>query len=185
VVAVLLVGVPGNIAELGVIPEGDTARYRAEQQFLLGAIDSPYARQVSRDANPYPGEGVHQISIGYLLDAAERGRLPDAPPLDDPTRAKIDTRLTLSQGAFDEHLEDEVCARQTGPVVIEPSAGDRFAFDGTVTVDHAPAGTDAWRGATGYSTVWTGRVLTAQVDGLRYRIRPAGQAPAFTWCTEP
>lgn len=180
----LLAGIPGNVAAFSEPEQANAVRYRAQQEFLLGAVESPFFDEVGRDVLPYPGEGVHQVTVGFLVDSRATGKIPEPPPLDDKTREKIDTRLTLSQGAFGEVLPGAECRTLTEPLVIEPRAGDRFEIGSGVSIAR-DLGDGSFSSATGYATTWTGRVLTAQVDGQRYRITPAGSAPSFVWCTAP
>lgn len=184
VVLPLVVGVPGNIAAFSDATPGATDRYRAQQEFLLGSLESPFIGEVSRDVLPYPGEGVHQVTVGFLLDARATGKIPAPPHLSDKTRQKIDTRLTLSQGAFGDALEGAVCETRTEPLVIEPRAGEQFAIGGPVAVAR-DLGAGEFSPATSYNPTWSGNVLTSQIDGQRFRITPAGSAPAFIWCEEP
>jgi hypothetical protein len=185
VFAVVLIGVPGNIAALGDVSAGATARYQAQQRFLLGAAASPTLKDVAPDALPYPGEGIHQVTAEFLLHAKKLGRLPDPPPLTDNDRDKIETRLRLSQTAFGVELPGESCQTYTEPLIVEPDLGDRFAFDGAIVVAHEPDGAEAFAGATSYSSQWSGRVLIVQRPHQRFQISPNGDAPSFVWCTGP
>jgi hypothetical protein len=184
VVIVVLVGVPGNIAALGDIDQGALTRYRAEQEFLLGAVESPTASDVARDVYPYPGEGTHQVTVGFLIDSAATGKIPAPPPLTDKTRDKIETRLLMSQGAYGEALAGETCTTHTEPLVVEPDLGDRFAFNGAVTIAHGVGDApDAFAGGTSYSSQWSGRILTVQRPHQRFLVSAVAPATTFEWCT--
>jgi hypothetical protein len=185
VLGVVLIGVPGNIAAFGDIDPGATARYQAQQEFLLGAAQSPTLKDVASDALPYPGEGTHQVTAGFLLSAKKAGRLPEPPPLTDKVRDKIETRLRLSQSAFGVELPGEQCRTYDEPIIIEPDLGEQFAFDGAVTIAHSPEGSEDFFGGTGYSSQWSGRVLTVQRPHQRFSVGPVGNAPTFVFCAVP
>ena len=183
VLGLVVIGVPGNIAALGDIDQGALTRYQAEQEFLLGAAQSPTLKDVAPDALPYPGEGSHQVTAAFLLQAKRDGRLPEPPPLTDKTRDKIETRLLMSQSAYGVELPGEQCRTYTEPIEVQPDEGERFAFDGAVVIAHAPEDADAYLGATSYSSTWSGRVVTTQRPHQKFQISAVGSAPTFVWCT--
>jgi hypothetical protein len=125
-IGLFLVGIPGNVDKI--------VRYDERNAFLLGNRELittlpniPLAREVPRWIRPEPIVGP-ELTIGWLLDAKEAGRLPDPRPLEDTTVARAAFRLSIAQ--VDEPFEPRACRALVGSERRDLEAGDRIVFDG-------------------------------------------------------
>lgn len=184
--ALVVVGVPGNISALTPDPDAPIwLEYAAQRDAVLGAANSPVARTVDRDVHPLPGvQRADEVTVGYLLDEVKAGKAPAPDPLSDKTRQQIETRLLLAQSPFGDDLPAVFCTTQTAPLDIAPAAGDRFTFRGDVTVSRLDAAGVTPGTPTVYSDRGAGSTLTAQRDGERFRVAPRPPGPSFTWCVQ-
>jgi hypothetical protein len=186
-VGLVLLGVPGNIAAFTLDPEARVwAEYAGQRNAVLGAAASPLAEQVARDVHPLPGRlRADELTMGFLLDGVDTGRVPAATAATDKVREQVDTRLALSQAPADPVPVTAACLPSSGPIELAPDVGDRFSIGtGTVVVRRAD-GPDARYGApVAYSGIGTtgGSELTVQLPGQRFQVAPEPPATTFTWC---
>ena len=120
----LAVGVPSNVDAFNSSVFGP-AYFDQSQVVILGAVASPVAEDVPSwvqpDLDPTNGGGV---TMGWLLQSKDEGRIPDPPPMDDLTAASATLRIAFTQPPGDEPLAD--CERVPGPLVLDLEAGDRI-----------------------------------------------------------
>ncbi len=95
VIALLLVGVPGNIARIG-RNVGPAARYRAQRRTISALPRARLARAVPRALHPTPSF-ASEVTVGWLLDGAKSGRIPAPGRLTPTERATDALRLSLEQ----------------------------------------------------------------------------------------
>jgi hypothetical protein len=127
VIALLLIGLPGNIAAIGdaFSPHRFFANY---EETMRSLPRSPLASEVPADVRP---ELVNApvISIGWLLGAARSGRLPAPRP---PTRREAMTnQLRLSLEQLDEGIGTN-CERLPKAVIRQLPAGGSFIIRGPI-----------------------------------------------------
>jgi hypothetical protein len=64
---------------------------------VLSLPDSPYARTAPRSLRPLSDHGAFRLTMGWLLDAKQHGRLPRPPAVSALTRRENSFRLAFSQ----------------------------------------------------------------------------------------
>jgi hypothetical protein len=94
--AVFLGSIPANIRQ-----GSRTAKQIARPEIvlrnnLLAIAASPYARQSPRDLHPAP-IGAALLTMGWLVDAKQHGKLPSAGVVSATTRREVDVRLAFHQ----------------------------------------------------------------------------------------
>ena len=93
VLALFLVGVPGNIARIG-RNVGPAARYREQRRTITALPRLHLARTAPRSLHPTPSF-ASEVTVGWLLDGAHAGRIPAPGPLTPGERATDNFRLSL------------------------------------------------------------------------------------------
>jgi hypothetical protein len=145
VVVVLLVGVPGNINVIvNYMHKPIVANQLEYRQMMLSLPRVPVAKQVTRSATP-DLQLAHFVTIGWLLDGVDNGRIPK-PAHISPADEAVDT-LRLSLGQAPGHLTfGEPCTNlaTTSPVFhLEPGQSILVrAISGTAEITPASIGSD-------------------------------------------
>ena len=97
VVALLLVSVPGNISDFN-SSTFDPRYFDAQRQTVLGLARTDLAERVPRSVRPlHDPFSADEVTIGWLLDLRDEGRLPDAGAIDPRVEALFPIRLGLAQ----------------------------------------------------------------------------------------
>jgi hypothetical protein len=172
VLALLLIGLPGNIAAIG--DSFSPHRFFANYEETMRSLPrSRLALQVPGDVRP---ELVNApvISIGWLVGAARSGRLPAPRP---PTRREQmtnDLRLALAQ--FDEGNGAD-CEQVSTPLVRDVAAGESFVVRGTILAQlvDRPSGTTSDFvnfGATFFTGAHDHTLRNVTSDGITIRVAP-------------
>ena len=126
IVVLLLVSVPGNISDFG-SSVFDARYFDTQRQTLLGLARTDLAERVPPTVRPlHDPLAPEELTIGWLLDLRDEGRLPEAGEIDPRVEALFPIRLGLNQ--VDGPLEDSDCTTHTGPVDLSLDEGDRFAI---------------------------------------------------------
>lgn len=95
VIALLLVGVPGNLLETrSQFPPA--AFFSRQRQMLLSIARSPLAGAVPRTLHPDP-KLAPEVTMGWLRDGVRSGRLPKPRPSTPREEATINLRLSLEE----------------------------------------------------------------------------------------
>lgn len=135
---VFLVGVPGNIAALQAGLE--TTPDELGRAVMLWLPRMPEARAAPTDLPPEPLLAA-PVTVGWLLDAMDAGRLPEATT--EPTEAEAERlRLRLILWQTDGMRTVEPCLQTTGPVVRTVEAWSAISLGGQSAVDVAARGED-------------------------------------------
>jgi hypothetical protein len=129
VVALFLIGVPGNITQTGKNFFGK-AYFASYEETMRSLPRMSLARQVPRDVRPDLVNGPW-ITVGWLLDGASSGRIPAARAPTPIERATNRLRLSLEQ--LDEAHASE-CVPVRAPVVRHLGAGESFVVRGAILV---------------------------------------------------
>jgi hypothetical protein len=125
VTAILLLGVPGNVRAAD-----DASRYiTGSPELLLNVPHHEFARQVPRSFAPLPGR-ADELTVGWLLDALDDGRLPEPPAISERDRRAIALRLSLEPLRVGAQDDGRQCRFMTGPEDHVLEAGDRFGIAG-------------------------------------------------------
>jgi hypothetical protein len=180
VVVIIMWGIPANIDLLGrtTLPARVSEQHRA---FLLAAAYSPLADQVRPGVHPDPHHlRTYEVTTGWLVAARDSGRLPEEPRVDSATRNRVTVRLSLSQDIA-ELPPHFVCTEHTDPVELDLELGEQLGFEGEMQVTLLQASTPMSR-PVAYSNLWSGRLLQAELAGLRVRLQPRARATSFVLC---
>jgi hypothetical protein len=171
-VGLVLVGVPGNLLAGADDPSRNLALARALKASLLTIAEHPAAVDAPRDLRPEPG-AARPVTVGWLLDAARDGRLPDAPDVSDTDRATAELKLLLMERVGE---TGRACAPLRGPVELSLARGEAFGVRGGI-VSVAPVewpepvrprpvrfGTTAFNRAPDHEVVAATRNLVVEVS---------------------
>ena len=132
-VALFLVGVPGNVADIG-RNVGLADRYREERRIIGALSHMTLASEVPRSLNPTPTFGA-QVTVGWLLDGARSGRIPPS-GRPTPTQRATDT-LRLSVEQLD-GMRASTCVPLYAPIERRMTRGDSFGLRGAIAVQSLP-----------------------------------------------
>jgi hypothetical protein len=128
VLVLLLIGLPGNVAAVG-DNVGPAARYREYRRGVAALPRDPFARLAPRSLHPTPSFAA-EVTVGWLLDAARDGRLPDPPRSTPRQRATDGLRLTLEQ----RDAYGGGCPPLRMPTTRRLAEGERIGIQGAVSV---------------------------------------------------
>jgi hypothetical protein len=164
VLAVVVIGVPGNIRALD---DSSVTSLGSQQRHTIAAIARlPLARQVPRwvriSAHPFQ---TGQLTIGQLLDELDAGRLPDPGPDMPPIDAQLPLRLSLAQVQAD---PTGTCTSYTQSMDMHLRRGDRIGFNTQIEVAEVRDGTPVSIPITFDPTF--GATLVTEVPDLDIRI---------------
>jgi hypothetical protein len=185
VLVLVLVGVPANLQafdEGAVKPQA----FEAERNFVLTVAHSDLAQEVRRDVYPNPHQFLSDaLTVGFLRDGLEKGRIPDAPDVLPPLISNVTNRLSVSQSSPADGMltEDFTCAVLREPLTLHPERGDQFGIRGPLQISTG-TGEDRTKW-TAYNPAFSGDMLTVEVSDLVLHVRAQPPSPTFTWCTPP
>ena len=170
VLVVLLVGVPGNIADTRSTLAPQLAYDRTERM-MRSIPRMDLARDVPGSVHPDPN-GAPDVTVSWLLQSARAGRLPTIAGL-TPTEVLTNTlRLSLAQS---DGKAVPPCGPIEGPVDYELRPGQALAVGGSVVAvlrDEAGEVSDGVNFGAGFQTGHGTHVLRAVRGPLALTIRP-------------
>jgi hypothetical protein len=175
VLATLLIGIPGNIARIRV--EG-TERFALGNERLVTSVPrAPWAHDVPRSVRPIPASEA--VTMGWLLDGVDSGRVPEPPALREGELGAVSLRFVLR---FERGSQAGMtCEQLTSVVDLRLADGRRFAFrGGPVTVQQLVADEPSEAVVFQPSPDTHVRALAGP---LQLRIAPTGEALPVELCT--
>jgi hypothetical protein len=125
VVALLLIGVPGNISAID--PSGAERVTLGNRVGMLELPRSPFARAVPRSTHPNP-RGAAEVTIGWLLDGVADGRIPAPSHVTPDVEAGATLSLLLDQ--IGSTSPTTSCMQVKRPVRRSVRKGDVLVFRG-------------------------------------------------------
>jgi len=178
---ILLLPIPFNLANFnqGAFGPG----WMQQRRYVLTtAIRMPFARDVPRDVRPMTGPlDVDPVTIGFLLDAADRGDLkPSNVPITKPVVDEFQVRLGVSRQVDPGLLSG--CRIYREPVVLQTKPGDEIHLGSDVAVAIFANGRPSTRRIPFPHAVGEDTRLTVELPGLDLWIGPDGTAKSFRLC---
>jgi hypothetical protein len=177
VFVLLVIGIPGNLQDLADRPPLFTSG-RGYKRLLLSLPRLPVAREVPGWVG-LPGVAFlpRAITIGWLLDGAASGRVPD-PGAIDPTDAATNTlRLALYQSRV---ATKKPCRNLTDTAPSRLDKGQSISIDSPVQVVYTPEGGAASRPISFNPA--NGRRLVALAGPLTLRVWSNNPAQPVAMC---
>jgi hypothetical protein len=162
---VLLIGVPGNIAQFGASPDGD--QQVAQRQLILSLPRSPLAEQVPPAVRPDPTNS-HFVTIGWLLQQQQEGKLTDPGHVPAAVSSQIPLRLGLQQSLFP--VRPTACVPTASEIIRSPSPGDTIVLAGdeaSISVRDGPS----WSPPVLYNVKGL-HLFIVQLPDLTLRVEP-------------
>jgi hypothetical protein len=177
-VALLLVGIPGNIAGIG-DNVGPAARYRAQRRVITGLPRAPLAETTPRSLRPTPSFAA-EVTVGWLLAGARSGRIPATRDLTPREQAGNVLRLSLEQ------LERPAfgCVPLRGQVTRRLTKDDTLGVRGAVAVQLLPNGSGVPSQVLPFGTSLLATSLTHTLRAVRgpLTLRIAPRSPVSALC---
>jgi hypothetical protein len=177
--ALFLVAVPHNASVFE--PDVFGERYMVERaRIVTTAVRMPFADDVPRDVRPEPDPFDGDLTIGFLLDAAEAGRLdPSTSPITDRVENEFRIRLGLAQRQ--ERIDPSGCELRSEPLDLTPEVGERIGIGSPVNIRTLDE-----QGRVSSPPVQRhpigGSALAAELPDLHLRIGPAAGSNGFAVC---
>ncbi len=173
VVALLLVGVPGNIDKLASYADINRSAFvKARRPYILTAPRLPLARQLPRSVALAP-----RLTLGWLIDSLPSGRIPE-PPARPPAAISNET---LALALVPSNLpQTGPCETLIRPVVRTVQKDQRLTLrDANATVTYVPQGR-----APSAPMPITPATFIALAGPLQLRIAPVNSntSPRATLC---
>ena len=122
-IALLLVGIPGNVAEIE--PEAAPFFDLVSEEIVLSVATAAESSHADRSLHPL-SSGASHITVGWLQDGRRDGRIPD-PPAGTPPEFVAQAALALAVLPIDE-VGDRTCTDVPADA-IEVDAGDRLRVE--------------------------------------------------------
>jgi hypothetical protein len=169
---VLLIGVPGNVANVRHRAHRDAPRAATTRQLMLSLPRLPLARHVPQDLRPEPNLSS-QVTVGWLRRALAEGRLPSSRPPGPAKLLSFELRLSLME--LDEKSKYP-CRALSTPTVLRLEPGDKIGLGtGTVGVSLVSGGARSSPVSFGRALLNPGieHTLVAVKGPLTFRIKPA------------
>jgi hypothetical protein len=169
IVALLLIGLPGNIGKLASYNDATRSPYlRARRSFILTAPTLPIARQLPRSL-PL---GI-SLTLGWLIDSEPSGRIPK-PPARLPARTIAGETLALALAPASTPRRSP-CVVLVHPIVRTLQQGELLTLrTGKALIVYVPA-----TGPASPSEPIAPSTLVALAGPLRLRITPASPNPTL------
>jgi hypothetical protein len=179
VLAVLVVGIPGNIKLFADHSNGGFANFQlGSKRLILSVGQVPVSREVPRSEQIDP-VFAEDLTVGWILDGVASGRVPDPGPIDPVDAATTSLALALRQSPFGRAKEP--CQTLGSPVTRRLEKSESIGIDGgTLAVVYLPDAGDASRprrfnGANGPR-------LVAKAGPLMLRISPVSGSKPVKLC---
>jgi hypothetical protein len=173
-IAVFLVGVPGNIADLHAT--GADVFSRGDPELVLTMAHSPIAREVPRSSRPLSAPQA-DFTVGWLLDGVASGRIPAPSATSAQTRAQAELLLSVSQSTVP---SSGTCSEIAPDTPLHVERGDHIEFGGGTVivrrvVDGRPIASKVYGPAQG-------RYLDIVAGPLDLVVQTNSSAPAALHC---
>ncbi len=123
---VLVAGIPGNVMALSDHADGNEQLQRQYRKIILTLPRVELAREVPRSVRPEPGLAF-PVTIGWLLDGVDDGRIPPPAELEPNIVAANEVRLSFAQTGRD---PDVACSDVPLPARMDIDEGDVLHFAG-------------------------------------------------------
>jgi hypothetical protein len=179
-VGVFLLPIPFNLASFDTGVFGETYMDR-RKEVLTTAVRMPFADDVPRDVQPVPDPFAGEsVSIGFLLDAVEDGKLePSTTPITPAVENEFRVRLGVAQRISEGTLEG--CQTHREPVRLDPEVGDVLYLGSAVGIATQADGRRTTRPVQ-FRPQDGGTQLTVELPDLHLIVVPGRKATTFTLC---
>jgi hypothetical protein len=180
VLALLLIGVPGNIFAFNSLVFDAPGYYTFEQKAIIGSAYSQWADQVPAWVRPEPDiYNGPDLTIGWLRQARDSGKLPSPPAMSDADQRAEEVRLGLA------------VSPDRAPFLIHCQGGDRISLSphqGDHIVVRAPINVQLVEDGKPVSTAVpfrpeNGNNLLVTLDGLQLVVSPQAGSRGTLICT--
>lgn len=161
-VALLVAGIPGNVHAVKTYVHEHADAQQMARRLVTTLPHVPIARSVPRSVLPLPG-----VTIGWLLDAAHAGRIPDPGRLSDRDVRLATFRLAFQQSSTVAPLHD--CEPVATPKILSLERGDTIGIRGWPLSISAVSGI-AGAGFTSHFNPMGGNLLAVVAGPLRVRV---------------
>jgi hypothetical protein len=179
-VALFLIPVPANLTSFGTGVFGE--RYMdARRSVITTAVRMPFAHDVPRDVQPVPDPfSGEDVSIGFLLDAVEDGKLePSTTPITPTVENEFRVRLGVAQRISEGTLAG--CRTYDEALRLEPEVGDQLYLGSDVGIATQEDGRRTTRPVQ-FRPDQGGTQLTIELPDLDLVVVPGRNASRFTLC---
>jgi hypothetical protein len=181
-VALLLVGIPGNISQTSdLFP---SARFfRQYRQMMLSIPRMSLANRVPGSLHPEPVQAP-TVTVSWLLDAVRSGRLPKTRQPTAPERLTNVLRLSLDQSLISAVSH---CRVLHAPLMVDLRTGEAFSVRGRIIVRLVQRNvvSSALNFGAGFSTGGPEHRLTDVGGFLTLRVSPAPPPARISLCELP
>ena len=184
VLVLFVIGVPSNVTSFD-RRTWNSAVFKGEHDFVLGVAYSELLDEVRRDVYPNPHQFLTDaVTVGFLRDARDDGRLPEEPELGALVLANVTNRLRVSQSPPEgDSSAGFECETHSEPLELRPNKGDQFGIRGGVQISTSKG--ESRTLPTPYGPTWSGDLLTVEVPDLTLYVSAAPSATTFRWCAPP
>jgi hypothetical protein len=177
VLLLLVIGIPGNVEYLAKREEHEPSLL-GNPTLMLALPRMPLADEVPRKLVPVP-EIARQVTIGWLLDGVESGRVPDPGPIGSTTAAQATFRLSIHQS--NEPRPSSSCSALSQPVERNLVRGQSLGIKGysVLVTELTP------KGNMRYTIIYApdrGHTLTVVSASLMLQLAPANPFLPVTLC---
>jgi hypothetical protein len=148
---------------------------RGYRKLLFSMPRLPVADKLPRDLHPELSLAPY-VSMGFLIDGVESGRIPDPGAIDPTTKAS--TELKIALGPQLKHRASD-CASMTAPADVQLEAGSSLRLSGPVTIVYTNSKGDK-SPPTPYAA--NPRNLVAYAGPLRLRVQTTPANGTFELC---
>ncbi|MDQ1476630.1 MAG: hypothetical protein QOE62_1859 [Actinomycetota bacterium] len=161
--ALLVAGIPGNVHSVNTYVHEHAAPEQQVRRLVTTLPHVPIARTVPRSVQPLPPS----VTIGWLLDAAHAGRIPNPGHLSDRDIRNATFRLAFQQSSTAAALHD--CEPVGTPKTLSLERGDAIGIRGWPLSMSAVSGI-AGAGFTSNFNPVAGNLLVVVAGPVRVRI---------------
>jgi hypothetical protein len=126
VLALLLIGIPGNVRELVYQRRREAGSFREARVLMLSFPRVSIARKLPAWVRPNPRGADEYVTLGWLLDGVASGRIPRPPPVSAEARARIEKLLAgqyYRQSFVRECRQSKECVRQLREAIVRARSG--------------------------------------------------------------
>ena len=167
VVAILLVGVPGNVHKLSIYTNESLVDRKNFKAAVLEAPRLSRARELPRETSPATPTRFAGLTLGWLIDSVPSGRIPAPHGVTSTDVANQTLRLALRPG---KRRATFGCSTFTKPGEIVLRANQHVTLkSGLATVAYVDPG-----GTVSSPAPFAPETLASAIDSLRLRLEPIG-----------